>query len=194
MTGIDFSNMPTSAGSTTLHNYQIMDLMNAHESVLLRFVVQLLWPDEAAGRDVVQLTFIKCHRYILKNGPDSIENPKAWLFRVARNLCMDTLRRLQRKKKAEAAMVDDPAVGGKLANNDLQARQSAEVYDLMMTEVGSLPYEVREILVMKHIQGMTLQEISNQTGLKMGTVGYRIKQGLAILAKRLREQRVEDRP
>ena len=45
---------------------------------------------------------------------------------------------------------------------------------------------------MKHIQGMTLQEISDQTGLKIGTVNYRIKQGLAMLADLLREKNVGD--
>ena len=174
-----------------MHNFEVMDLINTYESPLLRFVLHLLWPDESAGRDVVQMAFIKCHRYLQKNGPGSIENPKAWLFQVARNLSMDALRKRQRKQQIENKLLDDPVLRKDVKKSDLQERNNAEVYELMMNEVGTLPYEVREVLLMKHIQGMTLKSISEHTGLKMGTVNYRIKQGLAALAKRLGEKSVE---
>jgi RNA polymerase sigma-70 factor (ECF subfamily) len=164
-----------------------------YQNALLCFALQFLWPDEAIGRDVVQMTFIKYHRTLLKNGVESIDNTKAWLFKVARNLSLDVLRKNKRKQAAEERMMNDPVLSPDLGSyhsgvSDLEKR---ELYTLALKELHTLPEEYREVLLMKHVRNMTLREISEVTGIKIGTVNYRIKQGLVMLVTQLRDKRVE---
>ena len=46
------------------------------------------------------------------------------------------------------------------------------------------------MLLLKVIQGMTLRQISQVTGLSPGNVGYRVNKALAELARRLKEKGV----
>jgi len=61
-----------------------------------------------------------------------------------------------------------------------------EACENAMREVDRLPDEQRHVLLLKIIQGLTLREISEITGLKIGTVNYRLTQALATLASRLK--------
>jgi len=180
-------------GATTIQEMKVLNMVSQYESCLLRFVQQLVHPDEASGRDIVQMTFIKFHKYLLDHGPESIENPKAWLFQVARNLGLDTLRKNKRKQKAENRMKEDPVICPDFdsRNDEIKKMEKRELYKLAMGELHTLPEEYKELLLMKHIQGLTLQEISDITGIKLGTVNYRIKQGLSMLAAQLRAKRIE---
>ena len=164
-----------------------------YENALLRFVLQLFWPDEASGRDVVQMTFIKYHQYVQKNGPESIDNTKAWLFKVARNLGLDVLRKNKRKQNAEQRMMNDPVACPQPVSfhDGVEEMEKRELYTLALRELHTLPDQYKELLLMKHIKEMTLQEISDLTGIKIGTVNYRIKQGLVMLVAQLRAKRVE---
>ena len=83
------------------------------------------------------------------------------------------------------------------ANNEAGQRyrerkqEKKELYALALKELHKLPGDLKELLLMKHVQAMTLREISDVTGIKIGTVNYRIKQGLLQLVNQLRDKRVE---
>lgn len=54
------------------------------------FVYRLIG-DKNNAMDIAQETFVKLHNYM--NGPNSLENPKAWLYRVAANISNNHLKR-----------------------------------------------------------------------------------------------------
>lgn len=67
----------------------ILDAWGAHHPELIRFVASRVSdPDEA--NDVVQEVFIRAIR--LENGLCGVDNRRAWLFHVARNLLIDRYR------------------------------------------------------------------------------------------------------
>ena len=156
-------------GASTIQEIKVLSMVSEYESALLRFVLQLVWPDESTGRDIVQMTFIKFHRYLLANGSDSIENPKDWLFQVARNLGLDALRKNKRKQAAEHRMKDDPIICPEFdtRHDEIKKMEKRELYKLAMGELHTLPEEYKELLLMKHIQGLTLQQISDITGIML---------------------------
>ncbi|WP_269454774.1 RNA polymerase sigma factor, partial [Methylomonas koyamae] len=70
----------------------IADLMHKHRRELLRFLAQRIRCTDAA-QDIFQETFI---RYAGYGGKDRIDNPRAFIFRIAANLATDYLRSHQR--------------------------------------------------------------------------------------------------
>lgn len=167
---------------------EFLSYVKQFENALLRYAVRLLWPDESGGRDLVQDTFVKFHIKICAGKTEFPENPGGWLFRVLHNLAMDALRRRKRRKRLEENMKEDPVVtrldSERSSHTDQLERK--EICDLALEEVHMLPEEQKQVLLLKHIQGMTLREISEVTGMKIGTVNYRLTQGLAELASRFR--------
>ncbi len=163
-------------------------MMTELQGPLLRYVVQLLWPDEAGSQDVVQNTFLRYHKHLQNANGKTLDNPKAWLFRVAHNASMDVLRRRQRHREIREQIKHDPAVTKTNTQSEVQQLETRELYDLALQELNQLPDEQKQVLLLKHIQGLTLREISEITGLNIGTVNYRLTQGLKALAGRIGEQ------
>ena len=93
-------------------------------------VVRRIVGAEALAEDLMQDLFVK----LFVSPPDpSVKNPRAWIFRMARNLAIDALRRQQPGELPE----------------DLPAADPTEAIHLRMDleqAIGSLPRDQREIL------------------------------------------------
>ena len=89
--------------------------------------------------------------------------------------------------------MDDPVFSPDLGSfhSEVTDLEKRELYTMALKELHTLPQEIKDVLLMKHIRNMTLREISEATGIKIGTVNYRIKQGLATLVAQLRDKCVE---
>lgn len=166
------------------------ELVARYQTSLLRYVGQILGPDTPEVQDVVQDAFLRFHRQMGCDGPEAIRNQRSWLFRVAHNLARDVGRRRQRQRRLREQVLGDPTVRSTSAvaaadpAAGLARRESCE---LAVQEMSTLPEEQRTVLFLKIMQGMTLREISEVTGMKIGTVNYRLTQGLRELARRLQE-------
>jgi len=168
---------------------ELGDAMAEYESKLLRYVGQILWPDRESTQDVVQDTFLRLHRQIADGKADAVTNLASWLYRVAHNLAMDVLRKRKRDQKLEAQVLADPVINPEIANQpeaptEVMARR--ESCEIAVREMQRLPEEQKQVLLLKIMEGLTLREISEITGMKIGTVNYRLTQGLMTLADRLR--------
>jgi RNA polymerase sigma-70 factor (ECF subfamily) len=177
---------PTAAPS----GFDLAAVVVSYESPLLRYVGQILGPRSAEVEEVVQDVFLRLQRQVLAKGLDSVQNLPSWLFRVAHNLAMDAGRRRRRQGQLEEAIMQDVAVhplGATATAPPGEELARREAGALAVAEMQRLPEEQRHVLLLKVIQGLTLREISEITGMKMGTVNYRLTQGLKELARRLRE-------
>ena len=62
-----------------------------------------------------------------------------------------------------------------------------EAHQLAMRELQQLPEEDRQILLLKLFEELTLREISEMTGMNIGTIHYRLNRGLRALSRRFKE-------
>ncbi len=166
------------------------DIVARYESALLRYAAHLIGSEYDAAQDVVQEVFIRLYREFEKQGRENIRNIKCWLFRVTHNTAMDIGRKRQRSNRTREELGDDPvfspAIGNETDGNPVAHDDRQEAQALAMRELNELPEEQRNVVLLKMIQGMTLREISETTDLKIGTVNYRLTQGLRTLASRLK--------
>lgn len=135
-----------------------------------------------AAEDIIQEAFLKFWKH-----PGSFDPQRGrfatWLLSVVHNLCIDQLRR----KRAAAVSLDQEEGLEQVANiPDNSASVEEEVWlgmqrNLVQQALGNLPTEQRVVIELAYYKGLTQQEIAVQTGLPLGTVKSRVRQGLLKL-------------
>ncbi len=161
-------------------------LIDRHQTPLLRYARSLI-NAAADAEDIVQEAFLRLHRQHSAGG-EAIQNTTSWLYRVTHNLAMDWRRKKLRRANSQDTLVNK-------AHADAQHNQPTRaVEDLVqketvsraMRELESLPEPQRQIIRLKVVDGLTLRQISDVLDLSVGNVYYRLNQGLADLARKLR--------
>jgi RNA polymerase sigma-70 factor (ECF subfamily) len=105
-----------------------------------------------------------------------------WLFMIARSRIYDRLRSGQRRGKVTDALIAFDAADQILENEDVEISERRAI---VSTAMGKLPIEQRQVLELSYYGGLSHREISDQTGLALGTVKTRIRLGLEKLRSSL---------
>src|SRR5688572_19819616 len=141
---------------------------------------------EEDARDVCQETFLRAFRAL--PGFKGQAKFSSWLYRIARNLCRDWIRRQRRAPTLQMPEGVDPSElaaekGPVESIEDLVSRRelSAGVEEAM----ALLPEEQRSAIILKESHGMTFQEIADLQGCPLSTVKTRLYQGLSVLRRHL---------
>lgn len=139
-----------------------------------------------AGRadDVLQQTFEAVWRKA-KLYDRRRANPAAWIFAIARNARIDSIRRERRPEfdPQDPAFRPDPAPEGEQA---LAAGQRAEA---VRSALSALSDEQREVLWLSFYEGETYAQIAIRLGLPLGTVKSRARLAFKLLRRSLGAQR-----
>ena len=109
-----------------------------------------------------------------------------WLVGIAHNRCHKWFRREKTKvlkfKEIREQREREERLGQRQA-----AESSGDQRVEVNREIASLPHEIRQVLVLKYLEGMSYQLIESQTGLKAHRIDYLIRKGKALLKARLRK-------
>jgi RNA polymerase sigma-70 factor (ECF subfamily) len=126
------------------------------------------------GEDLVQQTFMKTWTYLVKGG--EVEKMKAFLYHILNNLIIDEYR----KNKATSLDVlmekgFEPSVDdSKNIFNVLDGKAACLL-------IERLPVLYKEVMRMKYLQDLSLEEISAFTGLSKNTIAVQLHRGLERL-------------
>jgi RNA polymerase sigma-70 factor (ECF subfamily) len=156
---------------------------------LLRFVTARI-RDHHAARDVVQDVYAKAFRSLDRYDP---RRPfTTWIYAIARNACVDFLRRRTRDPLAGLAPnapATPPDLDALPAGGGWDPAFAAERRDLVeaaRAELEKLPDNRRAAVEMKIIEGLTYREVAEALGAPLGTVAFWVRQALDSIAERLR--------
>ncbi len=154
-----------------------------HESQLKRYSTRLLRDADLAA-DVVQEAFGR-----LQTADPPPKNPRAWLYRVARNCALDLLR-----KRARVEPLENPQwLAADTASADPAAlAQANEEYAMLMREMNALPTRQREAIRLKFQEGLSYAEIADVTGETKSNVGWLLHSAIKSLRAKFCEK-IEDR-
>ena len=131
--------------------------------------------DRDAATDVVQSTFVKA--WTALRSPKGVENVKAWLYAVARNLAIDELRRRQRIAPKSGEAEEDPIytiVDESRLSDPSVAAHDQELVDLVWESAAALSPSEYSLLDMHLRQGLDADEISEALGVAKGAVYTRL--------------------
>jgi RNA polymerase sigma factor (sigma-70 family) len=158
-------------------------LFEAEESGLLRFALGLTGR-RAVAEELVQEAFLRLHALGAQ-----VENPRAWLYQSVRNLALNHLRDHRRESPlAGTAEADTTPADTDLPPEELGRMEALGLVRMLLAE---MPPEDRRLLLMKYSTELKYKEISEQTGLSVGHVGYKLHHLLKTLAESLRRAGVE---
>jgi RNA polymerase sigma-70 factor (ECF subfamily) len=117
-------------------------------------------------------------------------NFASWLFRIARNLAIDRVRRL--RARPEPVLFDE-AYGYEDSQVDVPGSVWASLkYEQVRQAMGSLPEEQRVIIELAYFQGKTRREIAAEQELPLGTVHTRARLALQKLKQALQAEGLEN--
>jgi RNA polymerase sigma-70 factor (ECF subfamily) len=160
-------------------------LMSRHHRRVYRLALSYLRdPEEAL--EVTQETFVKAYQHAGRW--DGRAEVGAWITRVAVNQSIDRYRRLRRRRAAEEPLGDTPTdqdarFSGSLPSPEREV-MGRELGERIGSALRALPEQQRAIVVLRHYQDLSLEEIASTLGLSLGTV----KSSLHRAVHRLRER------
>lgn len=148
-------------------------LCEAYHPPLMRFCYRYLGSREEA-EDVVQEVFLR----ILNN--DALPtNFRAWIYKIARNRCLDLLRARRRRGEARdldsASRVDDDLTG--CLTRMVRREQRAH----LRRALAALPDNHREVLHLRYAEDLSRAEIAEVLDLPEKIVKSRLYEGMVKL-------------
>ncbi len=136
-------------------------------------------PDEA--RDLAQDIFVRVYRKL-----DTCRDPErllAWLISISRNVCLDHLRRRKVRPPAQDIPADEMMSLADPAPSPEQQWLTNTRKRLVIAAMQNLSKINREIILLKDMQGLPLDEIAGMLDLPLGTVKSRCSRARVELAK-----------
>ena len=167
------------------------ELMRRYERRVFAFCYGFL-RDEDETMDAVQDTFVKVFRKLETFRGEA--QLSTWIFRIARNLCIDKCRRKARVPMDEFDETRDHApdpLGGPLlvgegsTNNPGRDVLRAELRSVILEAVDDLSEAHREIVLLREVEGLAYSEIAEVLEVPIGTVMSRLYHARKNLQRRI---------
>jgi len=153
----------------------LTELLIRERPALLRLVRRILGSDSSA-EDVIQAIWFKARGV---DGTVAIDNPRAYLYRLATNLATDQ----GRERSRQARLLSDHYLWG--PDEVLSAEDQVMAQDELQRVLAAadhLPEPTRTIFRLNRLQGMTQAEIARRRGVSVTTVENHVRAALQRLA------------
>ena len=164
-------------------------LVERHHRRLFRIALSYLRnPDDA--EDAVQEAFVKL--FERARTWDGRSEVAPWLTRIAVNQAIDLYRKLHRRRVRFPPIEDSQGVALPIPDPSPSPEQQAHGARLggrMSAALEGLGERQRAVLVLRHAEGLSLEEISTSLGLRLGTVKSTLHRALVEMRGRLMEVR-----
>ncbi len=165
-------------------------LLKRHQDRIYTQIVLLVRDNEVAD-DIFQETFMKAIR-TLKMGRYNEEGKfLPWILRIAHNLSIDHFRR--NRKMPTVRSDDDYDVFGTIPQDDLNVEEQW-ITDLIHSDVRKLidflPEEQREVVLMRHYEGLSFKEIAEKSNVSINTSLGRMRYALINMRKIVEQKNI----
>lgn len=159
--------------------------VHAHDGQL-RAYLRGAYPSVRDVDDVVQESYLRTWKARLVH---PIASTKSFLFQVARNLAIDTLRRKQSSAADLSVDLEELCVSDD--STDVTATLSRqEKIDLLTAALATLPDRTREIVFLRKFQGLPQKEVATRFGIAERTVEAQLAKGMKRCEAYLRKRGV----
>ena len=164
------------------------ELVRRYQRPISAYVYRMVGNYESA-LDLTQEIFIKVY--------NSLERYRAefkfstWIYKIAHNSAVDHLRRNATREQSLVLGSDGDQFELPIESSRLSPEQESERRERrgeIETVVRSLPANYRELIVLRHSQDLSYEEIVEVTGLPLGTVKNRLFRAREIMRQQFVEK------
>ncbi len=161
-------------------------LVNKYKSRVYT-TIYLIVKDQGVAEDLLQDVFVKVIHTLNADGYNEEGKFQPWLMRIAHNLAIDYFRK---NKRYPTIVMED---GGNIFNTlkfaeenieDLQIKE--DTFALVRQLIDELPEAQKQVLIMRHYNDLSFQEIAEQTGVSINTALGRMRYALINMRKKLK--------
>jgi RNA polymerase sigma factor (sigma-70 family) len=160
---------------------------------LARLVMGIVPPKEV--EDIVQETYVRVCQIENK---DAVREPQSFMFRTAKNLALDHVKRAESRLTAGTDAVDQIPAADFMLSSEVDSTYTQVVSDeefvLFCEAVRELPKQCRRAFILKKVYGYTLKEIMAEMGIGQPTVETHIVNGTKKCVQYLRDRQEQRQP
>ncbi|MEI6089241.1 MAG: RNA polymerase sigma factor [bacterium] len=148
-------------------NFAFAEIYSRLSENLYLFICKLTGDSEEAS-DIFQETFISFHKYLSKN---SVNNVSSFIFKIARNLFLNTKRINEKTVPYNEEMKQDEAdeIVEQISEYD------TELYKKILNEaLDTLDFKYKEVFVMRYYLDLDYEKIAMLTDMDVNTLKTRV--------------------
>jgi RNA polymerase sigma-70 factor (ECF subfamily) len=157
-------------------------LIKRYQRPVYNLVYRMLGNAEDAS-DVTQEVFLRAFCKLNTFRQDAVFT--AWLYRIASNMCVDHFRARKITVPIEVEEEKGREIPAKKEENPEYRAMQNTTGEVVRQAILDLPERYRDVVIMRHLQGMNIEEISNALQLPSGTVKTHLFRGREMLRSRL---------
>ncbi|HEY3279155.1 MAG TPA: sigma-70 family RNA polymerase sigma factor [Gemmatimonadales bacterium] len=154
-------------------------LIRRYEPGLLRFATRMLGSPDAAA-DAVAESLVRAYRHLAQCR--DVGRLKSWLYRITGNRCRSVLAR---RRPGEIPMDEAPPIAD--PTDVWTVLERGEQVALVERALATLSPEGREAFMLKHVEGMSYEEMAAATGARIPTLKMRVHRAREALLAALEE-------
>jgi len=150
-------------------------LVRRHQQRIHRLAIHML-RDRAEAEDVTQETFIRAYQALARF--DGRSEPYTWLYRIAVNLSLNTIRA---RKTSKTSSGNDARLESMVAENRPSAKADPpgdasrkQQYEALCAGIDSLSEILRTTLILVCVDGKSHEEVGAILGAPEGTISWRV--------------------
>ena len=157
------------------------ELVRRYQRPIAAYVYRMVGNYDSA-LDLTQEIFIKVYNSLRRYRPEF--KFSTWIYKIAHNAAVDHLRRNSTREQSiingtESDSFELPIESGRLSPEQESERRERRIE--IEAVVRTLPANYRELIILRHSQDLTYEEIVEVTGLPLGTVKNRLFRAREIM-------------
>ena len=165
------------------------DLVERYQGRLVNYLYRLLRSRQEA-EDLAQEVFFKLYQALDRYDPQY--KFSTWLFRVAQNAAIDQIR----KRRLQLVSMDRQGSDDQdMGSWEFPSRDPGPYRDLRNRERGAaiqyaidgLPWDYRELIVLRHFGELSYDEIAKLKDMPLGTVKNKLFRGRQMMKEKLQD-------
>ena len=160
------------------------ELYSRYSGPLLGYFMRMLWRDREKAEDFVHDLFAK-----IVHKPeyfDTTRSFKTWVYSVANNMCKNEYKKQEVRKGTSNGLDNHYSLYDKSVNvmNEVQDNFFQEAFQKSLSDLDE---KHKEVFALRHIEGMSIKEISEAMEINEGTVKSRLFYATKYLAESLKD-------
>ena len=159
------------------------ELVTRHAASILSLTTRMLGQTGDA-EDVAQETFVAAYKAL--SGFKFVSKFSTWLYRIAANKCTDALRARRPDISLDATSAEG-STAWEAANEETPycELEQAELAGELDRGIQALPHLYRESFVLRHVEGLGYDEMSEILGVNRDTIKMRVYKARTLLCRSL---------